>query len=614
MTGPLDTPADLVEGATRHLFFTGKGGVGKTSHACALAVALADAGRRVLLVSTDPASNLAQVLEAPVGDTPTPIPGVPGMRAVNIDPEAATHAYREDALKPLRGVLSDEDLGRVEEQLSGSCTTEIATFDAFAGLLAEPTRAGEVDHVIFDTAPTGHTLRLLQLPAAWTGYLERTTGSVGCLGPAAGQEAQRIRFESALQELRDPDSTTVYLVARPDSGSLNEAGRTASELGSLGIAHHRLIVNGVFRATDPTDPLARGLEAEGSEALDALPGSLSSLPRLEIPLQPENLVGLHALRALHGPASASDGFPAADAGRALPGDIRAARSDIADQASGLASLVSELASEPAGLVMVMGKGGVGKTSLAAAVAVGLADRGHSVHLATTDPAAHLEATLPDALDRVRVSRIDPRVETRAYQERVLARRAGDLDAEGRRLLEEDLESPCTEEVAVFHAFSRLVSEGRRGWVILDTAPTGHTLLLLDTAGAYHREILRNAPGGGGRITTPLMRLQDPTFARILLATLPESTPVEEARVLQEDLRRAGIGPWGWIINRSLAAASPSDPLLAHRAAQELSLIRRVRDDLATRVALVPQLADAPVGVERLRHLLLDPVSGSAPSA
>jgi arsenite/tail-anchored protein-transporting ATPase len=594
-----------IDGATRHLFFTGKGGVGKTSHACALAVALAEGGRRVLLVSTDPASNLAQVLEVPVGESPTPIPDVPGLRAVNIDPDAATREYREDVLRPLREILSGEDLRGVEEQLSGACTTEIATFDAFTGLLADPERVGAVDHVIFDTAPTGHTLRLLQLPSAWTGYLERSPGSASCLGPAAGQEAQRIRFEKALAELRDPDSTTIYLVARPDSASLTEADRTAGELASLGIAHHRLIVNGVFRATDPTDALARGMEAEGEASMDALPRSLEALPRLETPLRADNVVGLEALRSLYDPEGGAAPRPVTPSGPPL---------GTAEDTPGLASFVQELASQSAGLVMVMGKGGVGKTSLAAALAVGLADRGHPVHLATTDPAAHLEAALPDALDRVRVSRIDPEVETRAYQERVLARRGADLDAEGRRLLEEDLESPCTEEVAVFHAFSRLVNEGRRGWVILDTAPTGHTLLLLDTAGAYHREVLRNAPEGGGRITTPLMRLQDPAFARILLATLPESTPVEEARVLQEDLRRAGIEPWGWIVNRSLAAASPSDPLLVHRAAQELPLIHRVRDELAARVALVPQLADAPVGIERLRHLLLDPVSGSAPSS
>jgi len=610
----LDAPGDLLEGATRHLFFTGKGGVGKTSHACALAVALADAGRQVLLVSTDPASNLAQVLESPVGDAPASVTGVPGLRAVNIDPEAATREYREDAIRPLRDILPEDELLRVEEQLSGACTTEIATFDAFTGLLAEPGRTGDVDHVIFDTAPTGHTLRLLQLPAAWTGYLERSPGGASCLGPAAGQEAQRIRFESALEELRDPASTTVYLVARPDVGALNEADRTAGELGSLGITHHRLIVNGVFRATDPTDGLARGMQAEAEASLDALPPSLHAIPRLETSLRAGNVVGLEALRSLHGSAADPAAPPVASNGGSSRGDSEPTPFGATEDLPGLASFVDELASESAGLIMVMGKGGVGKTSLAAAMAVGLADRGHSVHLATTDPAAHLEAALPDALETIRVSRIDPVAETRAYQERVLARSGANLDAEGRRLLEEDLESPCTEEVAVFHAFSRLVSEGRRGWVILDTAPTGHTLLLLDTAGAYHREVVRNAPEGAGRITTPLMRLQDPAFARILLATLPESTPVEEARALQEDLSRAGIEPWGWIINRSLAAASPSDPLLVQRAAQELPLIRRVREELATRVALVPQLTDAPAGMERLRHLLLHPASPSASSS
>jgi arsenite/tail-anchored protein-transporting ATPase len=598
----LHAPGDLLDGATRHIFFTGKGGVGKTSHACALAVALADAGRSVLLVSTDPASNLAQVLGAAVGATPTPMPGVPGLRAVNIDPEAATRDYREDALRPLREILSGDDLKRVEEQLSGACTTEIATFDAFTGLLAEPERAGNVDHVVFDTAPTGHTLRLLQLPAAWTGYLERSPGSASCLGPAAGQEAQRIRFEKALEELRDPTFTTVYLVARPDAGSLSEAGRTAEELASLDITHHRLIVNGTFRASDQSDPLAVGLETEGEVALSALPTPLGALARLETPLKAENLIGLDLLRALHSTREPAGASPHTTASSSFDGD---------EAFPGLASLVDEMASESAGLVMLMGKGGVGKTSLAAALAVGLADRGHPVHLATTDPAAHLESALPETVDGIRVSRIDPAAETRAYQERVLARRGGELDEEGLKLLQEDLKSPCTEEVAVFHAFSRLVNEGRRGWVILDTAPTGHTLLLLDTAGAYHREVLRNAPGGAGRITTPLMRLQDPSFARILVATLPEGTPVEEARMLQEDLRRAGIEPWAWIVNRSLAATGPTDPLLARRADLELPLIRRVHDELAERVALVPQLPEGPVGAERLRRLLLDPISQHA---
>jgi arsenite/tail-anchored protein-transporting ATPase len=398
---PLDAPEALVEGATRHLFFTGKGGVGKTSHACAVAVALADAGRSVLLVSTDPASNLAQVLDAPVGPVPVAVPGVPGLTAVNIDPEAATQAYREEALAPLLGRVPEAELRAVEEQLSGACTTEIATFDAFTALLADGAPGpglGPVDHVVFDTAPTGHTLRLLQLPAAWTGFLERAPGSASCLGPAAGHEAQRRRFERALAELRDPASTTVYLVARPDERALAEAARTAAELGALGVGHHRLIVNGVFRATTPDDPLARALEEEGRAALDALPGALATLPRLETPLRAGNVVGLDALRALYVEPSPAGPSPA-DAG-ALPrpeagaGDLSPDPVDPLEGTPGLGAFLDALGDAPSGLILVMGKGGVGKTSMAAALAVGLADRGHAVHLATTDPPPTWSAPSP----------------------------------------------------------------------------------------------------------------------------------------------------------------------------------------------------------------------------
>jgi len=592
-------PRDLVTDATRHLFLTGKGGVGKTSHACALAVGLADAGRTVLLVSTDPASNLSDVLGVAVGPVPVEVPGVPGLRAVNVDPEAATRTYREAALEPLREILPTSELRRVEEQLSGACTTEIATFDAFTALLADPTRSGDVDHVVFDTAPTGHTLRLLQLPAAWTGFLDRNQGDASCLGPAAGHEGQRRQFEAALNTLRDPARTTLYLVARPDATSLKEAARTGGELAGLGITHQRLILNGVFRALDPTDPLAASLQGEGEAALEELPAELASLPRFEAPLHPRNLVGLEALRGLHGEA-AMGWDPAIE--------------EPLEEAPGFGSLLDDLAERPSGLVLVMGKGGVGKTTLAAAVAVGLAQRGHRVHLATTDPAAHLDSTLPEAVEGIEVSRIDPAEESRKYRERVLANRGRRLDEAGRALLREDLESPCTEEVAVFHAFSGLVNEARRRWVVLDTAPTGHSLLLLDTAGAYHREVLRNATMAPDRITTPLMRLQDPSLTHILIATLAETTPVEEARMLQDDLRRAGIEPWAWVVNRSLAAASPSDPLLAHRATQEVPLIRRVRDELAQRVAVVPWLAEPPVGAAALRSLAGgDPPGSPSPS-
>ena len=581
----------LLDDPTRFLFFTGKGGVGKTSHACATAIRLADAGRSVLLVSTDPASNLAEVLGTEIGEAPTDVGGVPGLQALNIDPEAAADAYRERAVGPVRGVLPDAAIRQMEEQLSGACTVEIAAFDEFAALLVDPERIGGFDHVIFDTAPTGHTLRLLRLPAAWSGFMEQNERGASCLGPVSGQEAQRERYEATVSALTDAEATTVVLVSRPEATSLGEAERTRRELAGLGIRNQRLVLNGVFRATDPGDPLARALEARGEKSLESLPEGLADLPRSEVPLLPNNLVGLDALRALaDGSVTDADAAP-----------TEASAGDRPDYPA-LSDLVDDIATAGHGLVMVMGKGGVGKTSIAAALAVELAGRGVPVHLSTTDPAAHVSEALGGEVPGLKVSRIDPEAETRAYTERVLTTTGKDLDADGRALLEEDLRSPCTEEVAVFHAFSRLVNEARRGVVVLDTAPTGHTLLLLDTTGAYHREVLRTSQVDPERVTTPMMRLQDPGHTRILMVTLPETTPVTEASQLQDDLRRAGIEPYAWVVNRSLAATDTTDTVLAARARTELPLIERVRDELARRLAVVPMLAQEPVGADRLRDL------------
>jgi arsenite-transporting ATPase len=576
---------------TRHLFFTGKGGVGKTSNACATAVAMADTGRRVLLVSTDPASNLDQVFGVGIGREPTPIPEVPGLSAININPEAAAQAYRERVVGPYRGVLPDDAVAGLEEQLSGACTLEVAAFDEFTELLTADGAAAAFEHVVFDTAPTGHTLRLLQLPAAWTDFLETNERGASCLGPASALKTQQARYAEAVAALADARRTTVILVARPDRVALAEAARTAMELAELGLRNQLLLVNGVFQATDRSDPLAVALERRGQAALAEMPTVLQGLLRIQIPLQPYNIVGVPALRRLADPEASAPQLPASPANRAgvdLPS---------------LAALVDEVATAGHGLVMVMGKGGVGKTTIAAAVAVELAGRGLPVHLTTTDPAAHLNEALGREVPGLRVSRIDPAAETRAYREKILERSGRKLDAAGLALLDEDLRSPCTEEVAVFHAFSRLVFGARNEIVVMDTAPTGHTLLLLDATGAYHREMLRNAADAGVKLQTPLMRLRDPDYTRVLLVTLAETTPVLEAAELQADLRRAGIEPFAWVVNASLAAAGPRDPVLAARAAAELEQIACVETTLAARVAVVPWLAEEPRGVDRLRQIL-----------
>ena len=584
---------------TRHLFFTGKGGVGKTSNACATAVALADGGRRVLLVSTDPASNLDQVFGTTIGREPTPIPGVPRLSAVNIDPEEAARAYRERVVGPYRGVLPDDAIAGIEEQLSGACTVEVAAFDEFTELLTPEGPAAGFDHVVFDTAPTGHTLRLLQLPAAWTGFLETNERGASCLGPASALKTQQVRYAAAVAALADPARTTVVLVARPERVALEEAGRTAGELAALGLRHQRLLVNGIFHATDRTDPLAVAMEARGQAALAAMPAPLRVLPRSDVALQGHNLVGIEALRHL------------TDSAAPPPADLATPTLSV-DDLPPLGSRVEDVATAGHGLVMVMGKGGVGKTSIAAGLAVELASRGLPVHLTTTDPAAHLSETLEREVPGLRVSRIDPAVETAAYRRKVLERSARTMDAAGLALLEEDLRSPCTEEVAVFHAFSRLVFGARREIVVMDTAPTGHTLLLLDATGAYHREMLRTTSGSPGTLHTPLMRLRDPAYTRVLIVTLAETTPVLEAAALQEDLRRAGIEPYAWVVNASVAAAGPRDPVLVARATAELERIGQVMDGLAGRVAVVPWLADEPRGAERLRQIVLPVATGTSP--
>ena len=580
--------AHFLTRAPRHLFFTGKGGVGKTSLACATAVFLVDAGRRVLLVSTDPASNLDAVLETPLGPRPTEVIGAPGVAAMNINPEQAALDYRERTVAPYRGVLPDQEIAALEERLSGACTVEIAAFDEFALLIGDPTTSAAYDHVIFDTAPTGHTLRLLELPAAWTGFLQVAPGDVSCLGPLSGLKAARERYEATVRALSDPSSTAVVLVARPDRVALIEAARTSGELRQQGLSNQQLVINGVFRAADRRDALAAAFERRGTAALSHMPPELADLPRSEIPLYGRNIVGLEALRMFLSGAAHRE--PETITQPLLPAGLM-----------DLHALVQDIGAGGNGLVMVMGKGGVGKTTVAAALAVALAESGNPVHLTTTDPAQHLVETLPESVPNLTVSHIDPKEEVRQYRARALDAAAVTKSPEQLDLLREELQSPCYEEVAVFQAFARAVRSGRKGITVIDTAPTGHTLLLLDTAGAYHRQLTQN-PTPGVRIHTPLMMMQDPAYTRIIIVTLPETTPVLEAAALQNDLRRAGIEPYAWAINASLAAAQPADPLLRARAAAEIRPIVDVANNYVRRVVLIPFQAEEPIGSVRLLAL------------
>jgi arsenite-transporting ATPase len=575
--------------STRYLFFTGKGGVGKTSLSCATGLAQAEAGKRVLIVSTDPASNLDEVLATRLASTPTAIAAAAGLFALNIDPEAAARDYRERMVAPYRNILPAAAIASMEEQFSGACTVEIAAFDEFSKLLGDPAATAEFDHVIFDTAPTGHTLRLLTLPSAWSGFIESSTGGASCLGPLAGLEKQKELYAASVARLADATQTTVVLVSRADVAALREAERTRAELADLGVSNLRLAINGLFAAAKAGDAVADAMTRCGAEALAAMPAGLARLPSDTTPFVPRGTVGLDALRALIAPTAALSGAEPTTTSNERP--------------PGMSGLVDALAAAGRGVIMTMGKGGVGKTTIAAAIAVALVRRGHAVHLSTTDPAAHVAAALGEEVAGLTVSRIDPAAEVAHYTKEVLARAGDKLDAAGRALLEEDLRSPCTEEIAVFRAFAQAVAEGRDGFVVLDTAPTGHTLLLLDAAEAYHREVLRTRGEMPESVVELLPCLRDPAYTRILIVTLAEATPVHEAERLQADLARAGIAPYAWIVNQSLAASDTTDPLLRLRGEYELPFIRRVMTELSPRAALVPWLADAPVGSAGLARVV-----------
>jgi arsenite-transporting ATPase len=557
-----DLPALLSLG-TRFTFVTGKGGVGKTTTAAGIAIAFAQRGEATLLVSTDPASNLGDLFGISGARVPTGVPSLPTLAVLDIDPVQAAAAYRERVVAPVRGLLPDVAIAQMEEQLSGACTVEIAAFDEFTALLTDPATQQRFARIVFDTAPTGHTLRLLALPSAWTGFLDTATHGASCLGPMAGLERQREQYAQAVATLGDSQRTTVVLVSRAERSPLAEAARAGDELRALGMGEQRLVVNAVL--TDPDDdPVARAWHDQQVRALDQMPSSLRLVPQVLLPLRVGSLTGLTALSAL-----------ASDPLRPPCDPIAPPAASAAPPLAPFDALLDALETPGHGAVFTMGKGGVGKTRVAVRIATALARRGHRVHLSTTDPAGAFIADLADALPSLHISRIDPVVETARYSAEVLAA-AGTLTADERALLEEDLRSPCTEEIAVFKAFARVLADAEQDIVVLDTAPTGHTVLLLDAAQAYHREVQRSGGAVPAEVTALLPRLRDPAFTRVLVIARPEATPIAEAERLETDLARAGIRPFGWVLNATLSLRDTHHPALAARAREEAVHIDAVR--------------------------------------
>ncbi|MCJ7465908.1 MAG: arsenical pump-driving ATPase [Maribacter sp.] len=580
--------------STSYLFFTGKGGVGKTSLACATAVELADSGKTVLLVSTDPASNLKDVLESPVDENINSISGINNLFAININPEHAAEEYRNRVTQPLEGIATKDEINKIREDLSGACTTEIASFDEFSRFVSSESEGEKFDVIIFDTAPTGHTLRLLELPAAWSSFTDENPDGASCLGPTSALKSGKERYHLVVDRLRDADLTTFYIVSRAEKASLKEASRTSNELMELGMSNQRLYINGVFKAIEKQDPLAIKIEEMANEQLETIPDNLKLLPSKIYPLLPYNVLGISKLRSLFNNELQKSISEKTISKLETPRQVL----------KGIDQLVDELCmNQQYGLIMTMGKGGVGKTIAASAIAVLLAKKGFEVLLTTTDPAAHIQdfiEQLGEMPPTLTVERIDPKAETQRYMEKILLHKGKGQSEQAKKLIQEDLKSPCTEEVAVFHAFSKAISMAKRKFVVMDTAPTGHTLLLLDTAGSYHRDIMRNNLNAG-HLRTPYMSLQDPRLAKIILVSLPETTPMREAASLQDDLKRADIKPYAWLINQSLSMLSGiSDPLLKSRANAEIEVIHTIKSNHSERTFGIPFIAE-----KKLLPALLD---------
>ncbi|OEH94398.1 arsenical pump-driving ATPase [Bacillus solimangrovi] len=575
---------------TPFLFLTGKGGVGKTSIACATAVALADSGNRVLLISTDPASNLQDVFCIELTNSPKPIPNVKNLYASNLDPVAAAHSYREKVVGPYREKLPESVISSMEEQLSGACTVEIAAFDEFTSLLTNNEFTSQYEHIIFDTAPTGHTLRLLQLPTAWTGFLDESTHGASCLGPLSGLAEKKDLYSQTVDVLSDPMQTTLILVTRPDISALFEANRAANELQEIGVRNQLVIVNGLLENYLKEDEVSLAFFERQRKALQLIPDTLKQSDIYSLPFVSHSLTGVDNLRQLFRQ-------------HAVPSQELVHVDN--DKMPTLNDIVDDFSVNDTRLIFTMGKGGVGKTTIASAIAVGLVEKGHRVHLTTTDPAAHLDYQFQNVHlnENLTISNINPKEEVEKYKAEVLANANEALDVEGLAYLQEDLNSPCTEEIAVFRAFADVVAKSSDEIVVIDTAPTGHTLLLLDAAQSYSKEIARSTGEVPESVTKLLPQIRDPKQTSVVIVTLAEPTPVLESSRLQADLKRANINPKWWIINQSLSATNTMDPVLRGKAASEKKWIYEVNEKIADKCAIIPWLNEEKVGYDKLKDYM-----------
>ena len=604
---------------TQSIFFSGKGGVGKTSLACTHAVRYADEGKRTLIVTTDPASNLSDVFEQEIGHQITPIAGVPGLAAMEIDPDKSTQEYIDRAMAPIRAAFPPQMVQVMEEQMSGPCTAEVAAFDRFTDFLDSPAQDGNAyDVVIFDTAPTGHTIRLLELPAEWTQSIDAASAGSGqtCIGPAAAIQDAKLKYERALAALRNASFSTFVFVLHPEAIAIRETRRAIGELKKLGINNFRLIVNGIIQADDAEDPLFAARAEMQADYLVQIKREFA-MPQKRMILLPGEIMGVEGLR---------------EVGRIFfDGEKARLDSDAADEKTvgeDFASSFDDIRSriQPNGhrrTLFFAGKGGVGKTVASCVTAVWLAQQGYKTLLLTTDPAAHLgdvlDTPVGDEIAAVAgqpdlwAVKIDPKTAAETYKARILedARKRGRPES-AIAVMEEELNSPCTEEMAAFDKFIEYASQPDWQAVVFDTAPTGHTLRLLELPIDWSKQIdvkvFASVDASAAddvakkRFAQVIDMMRDQEQSTFAFVMYPEATPILEAWRAARELETVGIRPSLVVANFVIPPERASTPFVRARRAMQEKYLAEIGERFGLPLVQIPLLPREVKGVAMLSRL------------
>lgn len=551
---------------TKYLFFTGKGGVGKTTISSFIALNLAENGKKVALVSTDPASNLQDVFQMELSNKLTKYQPIPNLSIANFDPIAAAEDYKAQSIEPYEGILPEDVLSEMKEQLSGSCTVEVAAFNEFTNFLSDKTLEQEFDFIIFDTAPTGHTLRMLELPSAWTDYLNTTSNDASCLGQLSGLDENRDKYNSALEKLRNQDDTTMMLVARPSHSSIYEIQRAQQELQQLSISKFKVIINNYIEESHGL--ISSQMKSEQDKNINHFTEWLNNNHAYYVPYKKQKEEGIESLTNL------------------LNDDNVIENDDfIVEDHPQFNKLIDEIENSKVQYLFTMGKGGVGKTTVATQLATALSNKGHRVLLATTDPTKEINV---ETTSNLNTAYIDEEQALEKYKKEVLATVNDDTPQDDIDYIMEDLKSPCTEEIAFFKAFSDIMeNQEDMDYVIVDTAPTGHTLLLLDSSENHHKELKKKSTQTTSNVETLLPKIQNKNLTQMIIVTLAEKTPYLESKRLAEDLNRANIGHNWWVVNQSLVTLNQRDDLFSNKKEDESIWINKIKNESLDNYFVIP---------------------------